>query len=278
MAHEGLCVPEQPVEASAALEDEEERIAAMGFMDSLQTPVKLVSDSQDIEEPKDKQKDLGETASIPEGSFSPRGAREHDLIEERHLLNASIDLVADKEMHAEETVVSCAPSTIVDSIPEDVLVPQMHADPTLNEDVIERVSAPSPVEPSTTPIDAPVNTAHIYAHSIDISESLNKALEQVPYPEESSPSPIPIVPNLNLSQYSCGFVDSMKGYCLDISSEDDGKVADIESARSMHSANVQVTSRISSQQKTDNSANNITNAQSNKGCFARLFGCGRMRK
>jgi len=187
-------------------------------------------------------------------------------------LTESVDMVACGECR-DDSQVSCAPSTIVDIIPDEVNMPPVNGDMDEGhhvEEVIERVPAPSPAEPSTTPIE-------VDEECVDISESLNKALEKIPAPDETSPSPIPIIPNLNLSQYSCGFVDSMRGYCSDVSSEEEDmrQIPNIASARSVRSANVQVTSRICN---PDNQKESTENKQSNKGCFSKLFGCGRMQK
>ena len=91
----------------------------------------------------------------------------------------------------------------------------------------------------------------------ELSDSVEKDLDQVPFPVDTSltspgPSPIPVVNNLNLSQYSCAFADTIRGYCSDISS-DCSRREDIVQPESLqqagdiearYSVDVQVTSRL----------------------------------
>jgi len=151
------------------------------------------------------------------------------------------------------------------------------------------------VEPTPTPKHAPC-TVHSQEEghlSAELGESINKGSENVPIPTDQSryspdPSPIPVVSNLNLSQYSCAFADTIKGYCSDISS--DGSRPDevvqpeqqVSSLDARYSVDVQVTSRLhETSQEADGlqyDENRHVDRSHRKNLFMRILCCGCMQQ
>ena len=156
---------------------------------------------------------------------------------------------------------------------------------------IERAIAP---EPTPTPIDdlrrvGPTNESKL---SDELGESLNKGFEEVPtsahHSQDSpSPSPIPLMNNLNLSQYSCAFADNLKGYCSDINSdishrEDLGPPGNEQHTagelEGRYSIDVQVTSRLYEARIEDQDARGINPPKTRRIWLARILCCGCMQE
>ena len=75
----------------------------------------------------------------------------------------------------------CAHSTIIASIPEETIFGEVnHA----AQEIIERVDAPSPVEPAATPVENDPNTTGHHQAVPDLGESLNRALHAIETPSE----------------------------------------------------------------------------------------------
>ena len=174
---------------------------------------------------------------------------------------------------------------------EDIVDDEVHGS---NSDPPEKSNT---VEPNPTPTDQPCTVySQDACHDSDhLGESLNKALEQMPTSTDQSlgspdPSPIPVVENLNLSQYSCAFADTIKGYCSDISSDCSRQEAfmaaestqQASSVDARCSIDVQVTSRLHemSQAPIDPlSLETGTNeAKHGKNFLAKILCCGCMQQ
>lgn len=133
-------------------------------------------------------------------------------------------------------------------------IPDQHS--SIVNDPIPRCAAPEPVSTNEDESNT-VNKRCVTDASIDSIVTSNKPVERSPSQadhsrEVSIPSPIPLMSNLNLSQYSSAFTDSMKGFCSDINSGS-GNLGEAvpedhllhqNSAESHCSVDVQVTSRV----------------------------------
>ena len=188
----------------------------------------------------------------------------------------------DKEQSAEIPGIPDG-STFIEDIPDNVQVHQ--------NEPIERTIAP---EPTPTPIEdpSPVDPGDDTKLNVELGQSLNKALEGAPnYANHSqdslSPSPIPLMNNLNLSQYSCAFADNLKGYCSDINSDishhDDrspgGNVPQSmeDELDARYSVDVQVTSRLYDTGIVNIDADGIEPPRVRGTWFVKILCCGCMQ-
>ena len=149
---------------------------------------------------------------------------------------------------------------------------------------------PVPVEKHTTtePASNLVDDPHTVCsqEECELGESTRSVIDQVPMTADPSrispdPSPIPMVNKLNLSQYSCAFADTIRGYCSDISSDcshQDDRIhpesqinAFHEDAK--HSVDVQVTSRLH-----ENQQDSQENRKGHKKSWMKIMCCGCMQQ
>ena len=110
--------------------------------------------------------------------------------------------------------VYCGHSTIIGSIPEDVVLPEH---PIMEESCSDRAAAPSPAEPSPTPLAESEDMLHHSDRDV-LEDSLHRLLtvadDQPRTPPAESPSPI--LPPLNVSQYSAVTIDDLEKVSTDV--------------------------------------------------------------
>ena len=147
--------------------------------------------------------------------------------------------VAEERVQSAQSSVYCNDSTIIGSIPDCVAIPPSDLSPIhmSEEEVADRVCAPSPGEPTTTPIETV-----IVGDSEDIRESLNKALSDF-----ESPAASPIAAPLNLSVFSPG--------------------CDVAEIRDVLVADAKPTGSVIKDRKEE--------ASRKRGCWSRIFACGK---
>ena len=126
-----------------------------------------------------------------------------DEVKLKNLSEMIEDVVEEKD---ESSFGGLVHSTIINSFPDDLMLPHLPSElrrspRPIEEEYIERTSAPSPMEPSATPMeDGPLGSSSFNEQSLkDALTSINQA--PVAAADPSGPLS-PIIPNLSMSQYS----------------------------------------------------------------------------